>query len=233
MSLNLSTRARFVALGLATLLVIVGWFALSFRPASSELKKIKADTVASQAQVAQLQTELVRLQGLKANEGKLRADETKFKIALPSDPAVSDFIRKVQDAANKSGLDFLSIAPSMPSAPTAAGPAPAPAPAASPAPSASPGASPAAVAQPATVPGLQTIAISITAKGKFFPMKDFIHRMERLPRALKVNSFSVSAGGQGASPDLSVSLSLAIFESTPIAAPTPPPASTPPPVSSE
>ncbi len=228
MSINLSTRARFVALALATLLVVVGWYGFAYRPGASKLKKIKADIVASQAQVAQLQNELVRLQALKANAPKLRALQAKFNTALPSKPAVSDFIRKVQDAATKSGLDFLSIAPSVPSAPTGgSAPAPAPAPAASPAAGA-----PAVVAPaPAAQPALQSIAISLTARGKFFPMKDFIHRLEHLDRALKVSTFSLSGSGAAGSPDLSVSISLMIFEAQDVAPAAPAaPAASPPPV---
>src|SRR5207248_1177672 len=151
------------------------------------------------------QTELVRLQAIAANAPQLRAQQTRFATALPSQPGISDFIRKVQDAANAAHLDFLSIAPSVPSAPTAAGPASAPAapapaapaPATSPTPSPAPGAAgaPAAPTGPATIPGISTITVTITAKGTFFPMKDFIHRLEHLPRALRVNNFTISSAG--------------------------------------
>jgi Tfp pilus assembly protein PilO len=231
-SINLSTRMRFVALGVAMVLVLVGWFGFVYHPGNAKLGKLRTDVAAAQSQATQLQGELARLQQLKLQAPQLRKDQAKFAVALPEKPAVSDFIRLVQNAANAAHLDFLSIAPSLPSAPQPAAASPTTT-APTPSPSASPAASPAAAAAPvtpATIPGVQTITIAITAKGTFFPLKDFVHRLEHLPRALHVTSFSVSGAQTGnQTPQLTVSLSMSIFESTSIAAPTPAPvASTPP-----
>lgn len=213
----MSVKMRFVALGVASFLVLALWFGVAYHPASAKLGKLRQDVQTSQSQVVQLQSELSRLQALKANAPQLRASAARFTAALPSDPAVSKFIRLVQDAADSAHISFLSVAPSLPAAaPTTAVAPPAASPGATPVPTATPAgsAAPAAPVAPAA-PALQTITISITAKGAFFPMKDFIHRLEHLPRALRVTTFSVSGGFSGsgapAPGGLTVSLNMSIF----------------------
>jgi len=198
----MSVKMRFVALGVASALVLLLWFGVVYHPASSKLGTLRQEVQTSQNQATQLRSELIRLQGLKNQAPQLRADAARFTTALPSDPAVSTFIRLVQSAADAAHISFLSIAPSVPAASQAAAAAPAPPPAstaATPAPTATPSTS-AAPAAPVTTPppAVQAITIAITAKGTFFPMKDFIHRLEHLPRALRVTTFSISGGSAGA-----------------------------------
>jgi Tfp pilus assembly protein PilO len=229
----MSVKIRFVALGVASLLVLLLWFGVVYHPASAKLGKLKQDITAAQTQRSQLQAELQRLQTLKANEPLLRADVAKFTAAMPTSPQISAFIRLVQNAADGAGIDFLSVAPSLPAAAQPAAAPAAPAPATSPAPSSTPapttstsGTAPTSPTLTTTASGIQVITISLTAKGNFFPMEDFLHRLEHLPRALRVTTFSVS-GGQASTPGsapaansggLSVSMSLSIFVAPPAAA---------------
>ncbi len=218
----MSVKMRIVAVGVASLLVLLLWFGVVYHPGSAKLGKLRQDVASAQAQESQLQTQLATLLSYKRDAATLQADSARFTRALPDSPSVSDFIRLVQDAANKSGIDFLSVQPSLPSAVSGPAAPAAPAPATSPAPSATPAATPAAGA-PATAPtltttsgGLQAITVSIAANGSFFPMKDFLHRLEHLPRALRVSSLSIGGGGPTAgSAPLQVSMSLAIFVAPP------------------
>lgn len=69
--------------------------------------------------------------------------------------------------------------------------------------------------------GVQNIGVSVTTTGTFFEVEDFIFRLERLQRTVKVNSFSVSGEGT-----LNLSLSMQMFTLA-AAAPAPPPAPAP------
>jgi Tfp pilus assembly protein PilO len=208
--------------------VLLGWFALVYRPASSRLTEVKGQVAAMQAEVAALEARLARLQELKRNEEELRAQAVRFDKALPADPAVSSYVRQVEGIAKEAGIDFMTIGPGLPAEPTAAAAPAAAAPAAptpsSPAPS-SPGpaataAAPAAQAPAATA--LRSISVSISAAGSFFDIQEFMAKMEGLERAIRIDDFSLSGAAEegGGSPKLSLSLKLQMFMGGP-AAPAP------------
>ena len=234
---EMSMRIRFVVLTAVTLVVLLGWFALVYRPARSELAEVKTKVQAAQTEVAELEARLARLQVLKRNEKELRAQAVKFDKALPADPAISPYIRQVENIAKEAGIDFISITPSLPGAPTAGAAAPAapvspppgsPAPASpgpsSPSPAATTGAPSAAPAQgPAAAP-LRSISVSISAGGSFFAIENFISKMENLERAIRIDDFALSGAAEpgAAAPAISVSMKLQMFMGGPAApAPTP------------
>ena len=190
-------RMRFIALASALLLFSLGWFFIGFKPAGSKLSEVKLQVETKRSEVAALEARLARLQELKRNAKQLREESARLDKGLPDKPAVQTFIRQVQQAANDAGINFLSIAPSTPAA---ASPAAAPAPAA-----------PAAPADgsvaPAVVPApLYTITMTMTAKGPFFNLEKFVSNLERLDRAQRIDTFSLSGKGE-----LSLSTSSKIF----------------------
>jgi hypothetical protein len=63
----------------------------------------------------------------------------------------------------------------------------------------------------------------MTAKGDFFRIEDFVSKMERLDRAVRIDTFALS----GASPDLSLTASLRMFMGA-VTAPVAPAAAAPP-----
>lgn len=205
-------RTKFIGLVALTLVVAVAWFALLFNPSKAKLSEVRADVTTTKAEVASLTAKLAQLQELKKNAKELRAQAAKFTHALPSTPAVSDFIRDVQVAANDAKIDFLSVSPGLPAAPaTAAAPAAAPA-AAAPA-SPAPGGQPVAPAAPAAATQLQSISVSISATGEFFAIERFLANMEGLERALRIGTFALSGGSdnpQDTKP-LTLSLSVQVF----------------------
>jgi Tfp pilus assembly protein PilO len=219
-----SMRMRFVALIALSLVVTIVWYTAAFKPSRAKLSEVRADVTRTQAEVAALTTKLQHLQDLKRNEKELRAEFAKLENALPVEPAVSDFILDVQEAADQAGISFLSIAPSLPTAMAGAS-APTPAASSSPAPTAGEEAEAATSAPTTTAPSVQNIAVSLTANGKFFTIEDFVAKLEKLERALRVTQFSLSgsggdtaasgaaapaAGGTG-NPNVSLSISLQIF----------------------
>lgn len=197
----MSMRMRFVALSVATLLFALAWFFVGFKPANSELTEVKGKVQAAQAEVAALQARLTRLQELKRNAKELRKESARLEKGLPTEPAVSTFIRQVQEAANQAGIDFLSVSPSVPSAP-AAGEAPTTADAAS---------------SGAVAGSMRTITVSINSKGNFFAIESFVAKMEGLERAIKIDTFSLG----GASPNLSLAINMKMFMGGPAAAAAP------------
>jgi Tfp pilus assembly protein PilO len=221
-------KMRFVSLIAVSLVVLIAWFALAFKPARSKLADVRADVKTTQDEVAQLTAKLQELQNLKANEKELRAEFKKFANALPVEPALSDFILSVQDAADQAGIDFLSITPSLPAAAATEVAPTAPAPSTD----STPDEADAATAQAAApVSPLQSIAVSLTADGKFFEIENFVAKMEKLERAVRVDDFTLSAGGgsssgssgeaaqlgPNSSPKISLSIRLRMFMNTPTA----------------
>jgi len=210
MSLKLKTVLVLVALAV----VSAGWFLLVFHPNQAKVAKLHTQVDTERAQVAALEGELRHLQALQRNEPKLRAQLARFATALPTDPGLPQFILQIQDAANKAHVDFLSVTPSLPSAPTST--------------SAGAGAAAPAAGTPTTNPttGLQEISVNITTTGKYFTLENFVYRLEHLDRALRVDTFTVSgSSGSGAAASsaggvagpqpgsLSVSMKLRMFMS--------------------
>jgi Tfp pilus assembly protein PilO len=219
-----SMRMRFVALVALSLVVTVAWYAAAFKPSREKLSNVRAEVKTTEQEVAQLTAKLAELQALKANEAELRKEFAKFEHALPVEPAVSDFIHDVQDAADQAGIDFLSIAPSIPAAPQGAAPATSGAPTADPATSGEEAEAQAAQAAPAQ-PSVYSVSVSLTADGKFFEIEDFVAKMEKLERAIRIDTFTLSGGGGdtaadgaaapaagvGESPGVSLAIKLQMF----------------------
>jgi Tfp pilus assembly protein PilO len=185
-------RMRFGALGVGTLVLVLGLYMLGIKPSTTKLSEVKADVRTTQDEISALKVKLAELQELKRNEEQLRADVARLSKGLPSDAEVSSYIRQVQQIASDAEMQFLSITPGVP-------------------------------ADGAT-PGLKSISLTVASEGSFFSVEDFISKMERLERAVRIVSFNLS----GASPRLSLALSMNMFMQgpAPIAA-TPAPGASP------
>lgn len=208
-------RTRIILVAVAVPVLAVVWFVLVWRPSQNRVNDLRRQQEAARTERAQLEARLERLRQLQRDEPALRAQLARLDEALPLEPRIPDFILQVQEAANLAGVPFLSISPSLPSPftpPAVAG-----------------------AAAPAGAGPVQAVSVSITTTGKFFELEDFIVRMERLSRAVRVNTFSLapSAGVGGTSPTISVSFAMQIFVSgaalTPGTQATPAPAATPAP----
>lgn len=184
-------RTRAVLVGVAFVLLVVLWFVFMFRPNQARISELRDQQTATQQEIDMLEGELTRLQGLRDREPELQAELLRLQDALPLDPRLPDFILQIHEAANLAGVDFLSITPSLPAAFTPPADAPAP-------------------PQP-----LQAVSVTISTTGRYFALEDFIIRIERLRRAVRINSFTLAPGGgedpPGASPTLSVSFQMQMF----------------------
>lgn len=217
----MSMKKRFTALVLITAVGVLGWFALAFRPAHSRLGELRQEVERSRTEVSALEERLQRLIALQRNENSIRDEAERMSAALPTDPAVSDFILRVQDAANAAGIDFLTITPSLPAVPAGVATAQ---------PAAAPNdaeltpeqreAQAKAQAQAAADPvnRLRAIEVQVKADGGFFEMERFISNLERLGRAVRIDDFTLGAGGGEGANVLSATMKLNIFMLAPQAA---------------
>src|SRR5688572_11572640 len=101
---------------LAAVAVLVAYFFLLFSPQSKNIEKAKADVVAAETSVRQLELQLQHLQALQQQAPKLREEAAKLDAAVPNDAQEGDFINRVQDAANASGVEWISVSPAPPAA---------------------------------------------------------------------------------------------------------------------
>ena len=217
----MSMKKQFVWLSVACLVAIVAWFGLAFRPAQSQIRDLRADVVKTQQEVTDLEAKLQKLLALQRNSSGARDRAERLVGSLPTDPKVSDFILQVQDAANAAGIDFLSIAPALPAVPAevatstptdASGSTPS----ASPTPEEAAAAAAAAAQNPVT--RLRSIAVQIKADGEYFEIEDFVLKMERLARALRIDDFTLAVAGESQGTALSSSMKVQMFMLTPQAA---------------
>lgn len=186
---------------LAMVVVAVLAFFLVFKPQSDKIAQAREDVQAAQDNVERLRLELARLQALQQQAPKLREEATKLDAAVPNDPQLAAFILQVQDAANASGIEWMSVSPTPPATP--------------------------ANAQAPVQTSVQEVVVAMNVEGGYFQVQDFLVRLEGLPRAVKIGNVTLSAQtGTGGSPRLTASLNMKMF----VAAPAPvAPAQTPAP----
>lgn len=104
-----------IAIGSAAALgVIVLWFVLLWSPQQGRKTDARTRREAAEARVATLRVQLQRLQDLKRNEALQLSQIETLRVAVPDQPNLAQFILDANDAATKSGIDFLSISPSQP-----------------------------------------------------------------------------------------------------------------------
>src|SRR5205823_1734241 len=123
-----------------------------------------------------LQDQLTRLRASKRDEPLKRSQLETLRVAVPDDPNLAQFILDANDAASRSGIEFLSITPSPPAPPTAT-----PAAAATPA----PGTTTATSTPGATAPGVSAgagaapvpVRLSLSITGGYFQVLDFVNRL--------------------------------------------------------
>lgn len=170
---------------LAAIAVAVLAFFLVFKPQTDKIAQTRADAQTTEDQVEALRLELSRLQALQQDAPKLRDEAIKLDAAVPNDPQLAAFILQIQEAANASGIEWISVAPTPP----------------------------AAANPPQT--GVQEVSVALNVEGGYFQVQDFLVRIESLPRAVKVGAVSLSAQAATAgSPRLAASLTMKMFVSS-------------------
>ena len=170
----MNQRIVAIAAGSAVALVLV-WYLALFSPRTAELGKQRKRLDTANGKVETLRTQLNRLLAAQQAEPIKRAKLERLRTAVPDDPGLAQFILDTNDAANRAGINFISIAPTPP-APAAASPG-----------TASPAG--AAGARPAE------IKLTITISGGYSEVLDFINRVDGLSRIVVIDTLNISAGG--------------------------------------
>jgi Tfp pilus assembly protein PilO len=109
--------------GGASLAVMLLWFIVLWSPRTHAIAKARERTQLAQQQQDDLRVRIARLKAAQRDEPAKRAEAESLRAAIPDEPNLAQFILDTNDAATRSGIDFLSIAPTPPAA--AAGNAPA------------------------------------------------------------------------------------------------------------
>ena len=176
---NLSAIAGVVALAI----LAAGWFLL-VSPQRSQAAKLRSDADSTRSQSSALETKLAMLKAQAKGLPKQQARLNAISVKVPSNPAEPALVRMLTKAASEAGVDLTSIVPAQPALVTSVAPAAA---------TSAAGTAGAAVAVPAT--RVASIALSITAVGRYSELMQFQANLESLSRALKSTSIALAPGG--------------------------------------
>lgn len=174
----------------AVLAVLAGGYFLLVQPKSDKAAEVRASAEAQRADNARLEAEIARLtkqaQDLPRQQAKLAA----FAARIPNNPALPSLIRTLTDAADRAGIELISMAPGPPVLVVA----PAPVAPASPAVPAAGPAAPGGAVTAGTVGAepLFTIPLTLAIKGGYVQVQQFFSNLEDLTRSLQVGSFSIA-----------------------------------------
>ncbi len=200
----------------AAVAVIALWYFVFWSPRSKALDQAKERRQAAQQQETQLRTEITRLRGAQNQEPAKLARLEALRTAIPEDPKLAQFILDVNDAANRSGIDFISIAPQLPAppAPAAGGATATTAPAGGGGATTTTTAATAGGSQPSSAGAAARpaeIRLTLQIRGGYFQVLDFMNRLDDLSRLVVNDSLTVSADQ---SARLTVSLTSRMFTRT-------------------
>lgn len=117
----MSRRLALIGFGAAGVLLVL-WFLLLWGPQGGRLDDAKARRAAAENQNGTLEVRLARLQEAQERAPQLLADLERLRAAVPDDPALAQFILDANTIAEDAGVEFLSIAPGVPSPSLTGGP---------------------------------------------------------------------------------------------------------------
>lgn len=116
----MSRRSMMILGGVCVALLLV-WFQFLWSPKGAELSKAQDRVQAAENDAQQLEVQLARLQSAQKDAPRLLATAERLHQAVPEAPDLAEFLLDANDAATKSGVDFLSITPTPPAPSTTAG----------------------------------------------------------------------------------------------------------------
>jgi len=114
-------RVLLAAVG-GTLLVLLVWFLFFWGPQGNRLSDARERKEAAESENQRLQLERDRLQAAQERVPELAARLEQLRVAVPEQPNLAQFILDANDAAERSGINFISISPSPPTAGETVGP---------------------------------------------------------------------------------------------------------------
>jgi Tfp pilus assembly protein PilO len=170
-------------------IVAAGWFVL-VSPQKHKVSNFNAQSVAQDQTNSGLRTKLSVLTAQMAAVPTEQAEVAAVTQKIPSDPAMPAYVRALTTIAQQTGVELVSIAPSVPTAISVA----APAVAAAATPSAAATTAPAAAA-PAVAPvALQSITVSLSVQGGYFQIQQFTAALQKLARTTVISAVTIAPG---------------------------------------
>lgn len=183
-------RRVIIAAAIASVVILLGWYFILWSPAKDDLTKAEDRTESAEQQERQLEQAIARLRSAQRNEPLLRAQLETLRTAIPDVPNLAQFILDTNDAAARSGIDFISIAPSEPR-PAAGAPTTTTTRAAgNTTTTRRSGTATTSTTVRAVSPAEIVIALQI--QGGYFPVLDFLNRLDAMPRLVVIDSINVS-----------------------------------------
>jgi type IV pilus assembly protein PilO len=102
--------------GAGILGMVAIWYVMLFSPQGSALSAAHSRLDAARQRQTQLRAQLRAQQTAKTAPSTIQAQIDALKQAIPSTPDLAGFISATNSAASASGIDFVSLAPSLPTA---------------------------------------------------------------------------------------------------------------------
>jgi Tfp pilus assembly protein PilO len=172
------------------LIVAAGWF-LAISPQKHKASSLGAQSAAQEQTNSGLRTKLsvltAQMSAVPSEEAAVAAVTQK----IPNDPGMPDYVRALTTIASQTGVELVSIAPSVPAAVTVTAPV---APAAAATPTGTESAAPAHAPAPAQGVSLQAIPVALNVDGGYFQIQQFTAALQRLARSTVVTSVSIGLG---------------------------------------
>lgn len=186
---------QWVALTVVGVLAVAatGWFLL-ISPKRSEAADVRSQAAQQVSANSALQTQIAMLKAQAKDLPKQQAKLAAVAAKIPDNPALPTLIRALTDAAERAGVELVSLSPTPPTAVAAPAATAAAAPAAT-------GAAAATAAKPTGAVGsLQSIGITLNVVGGYFQVEQFLDGVENLTRAMKVSGVSLAPGANPLKP---------------------------------
>lgn len=112
-----SASRRMIVIGVVVGVVVTAiWFVALYRPASAGVQAVSAELDDEREVNDELAAELRRLKKLKKDEAAIDRELATVNAAVPDTSQLADFIRKANETAARTDLDWVQISPSQPRA---------------------------------------------------------------------------------------------------------------------
>ena len=104
-------QARNVLVALVTVTAVALWYIALFGPQRAERRRLAQEVTAAENHEQELRSTLARLRRVAADQEIHEAQLERLRRLAPPEPDVAGFILAANDAAVRSGVDWVSVAP--------------------------------------------------------------------------------------------------------------------------
>jgi Tfp pilus assembly protein PilO len=195
-----SKMKQWVALAAVAALVLAagGWFLL-VSPKRADAAALRTQVGEKQQANQVLQTQIAALKAQAKDLPKQQATLAAVAAKIPNNGAMPTLIRSLNSAADDTGVELVSMAPTAPTPVVAA--------AATGATTAATGTARPSGAAAAAVGSLESVGVTLNVVGSYFQVAEYLDRLEGLARAFRVTTFAVVPGSNPVKPSASQSTS--------------------------